>query len=398
MAAKIDFIYVDSGGGHRAAATALAAVIRQQSRPWNVRLINVQDLLSPIDFIAKWTGIPFQDVYNIMLRRGWTLGSEQLIPVMHLLIRLSHREQVRVLSGYWKRNRPDLVVSLIPHFNRAMHESLQLSCKGTPMVTILTDIADYPPHFWIERQDQYVICGSAQAVEQARKIGLPASRIRQVSGMILHPRFYSPPKTNRQAAFARLGLNTELTTGLVMFGGEGSTAMLKIAHQLNKSGLPIQLIFLCGRNEQLAAQLRALPKIIPMAVEGFTTDVPCFMSIADFFIGKAGPGSLSEALAMRLPVIVERNAWTLAHERYNTDWVREQGFGIVVSSFSRITAAVRQMLDADTFRGLRERTAADCNRAVFEIPDLLAGFLKGPLPTSAHASSDEFGCIAPASA
>src|SRR5262249_16681784 len=153
-----------SGGGHRAAATALAAVIRQQSRPWNVRLINVQDLLSPIDFIAKWTGIPFQDVYNIMLRRGWTLGSEQLIPVMHLLIRLSPREGVRVLSGYWKRNRRDLVVSLIPPFNRAMHESLQLSGKGTPMVTILTDIADYPPHFWIERQDQYVICGSAQAV------------------------------------------------------------------------------------------------------------------------------------------------------------------------------------------------------------------------------------------
>ena len=45
---------------------------------------NVQDLLDPIDFIRRTTGIPFQDVYNIMLRRGWTRGSAQLIPVMHL--------------------------------------------------------------------------------------------------------------------------------------------------------------------------------------------------------------------------------------------------------------------------------------------------------------------------
>ena len=391
---KIDFIYIDSGGGHRAAATALAEVIHRQSRPWNVRLVNLQDVLSPIDFIGKSTGVPFQEVYNIMLRRGWTLGSAQLIPVMHLLIRLWHGEQVRVLSGYWKRNRPDLVVSLIPHFNRALHESLQASCPGTSLVTVLTDIADYPPHFWIERQNQYVICGSVKAVEQARAIGLPADRIFQVSGMILHPRFYAPPKPNRQTAFARLGLNAALTTGLVMFGGEGSAKMLKIARMLNRSDFPIQLILLCGRNQELAAQLRALRKVIPMVVEGFTTEVSYFMSIADFFIGKAGPGSLSEALAMHLPVIVERNAWTLAHERYNTDWVREQGFGIVVESFSRITAAVEQMLNADTYRVLRERTAADQNRAVFEIPDLLAEILG----RAARGALATLGCTARASA
>ena len=116
-----------------------------------------------------------------------------------------------------------------------------------------------------------------------------------------------------------------------------------------------------------------------MAIERFTTDVPYFMSLADFFIGKAGPGSLSEARAMRLPVIVERNAWTLAHERYNTDWVEQEGFGIVISSFSRIAEAVNRMLDRETYRALRER-AADNNRAVFEIPHLLARILASKAP------------------
>jgi 1,2-diacylglycerol 3-beta-galactosyltransferase len=231
----IDFIYIDSGGGHRAAATALAEIIRQQSWPWDIRLLNLQDLLSPIDFIGKTTGVPFQDIYNIMLRRGWTLGTAQLIRTIHFIIRLWHRQQVEVLAEYWQRNQPDMVVSLIPHFNRALRVALDRSWPGTPMATVLTDIADYPPHFWIERQNQYVICGSAKAVEQARAADMPESRILQVSGMILHPRFYAPQDINRWNELERMGLKPELLTGLVMFGGEGSAKMLQIANSLNES-------------------------------------------------------------------------------------------------------------------------------------------------------------------
>jgi 1,2-diacylglycerol 3-beta-galactosyltransferase len=296
---------------------------------------------------------------------------------------------VEVLAEYWQRNQPDMVVSLIPHFNRALRAALDRSWPGTPMATVLTDIADYPPHFWIERQNQYVICGSGKAVEQARAADMPESRILQVSGMILHPRFYAPQAINRWNELERMGLKPELLTGLVMFGGEGSAKMLQIANSLNESGLPIQLILLCGRNDTLASDLRTIPRNIPMAIERFTTDVPYFMSLADFFIGKAGPGSLSEARAMRLPVIVERNAWTLAHERYNTDWVEQEGFGIVISSFSRIAEAVNRMLDRETYRALRER-AADNNRAVFEIPHLLARILASKAPDASPAVINKY--------
>ena len=57
------------------------------------------------------------------------------------------------------------------------------------------------------------------------------------------------------------------------------------------------------------------------------------MSLADFFIGKPGPGSISEAVAMGLPVIVERNTWTLPQERYNADWVLERNAGLVLPNF-----------------------------------------------------------------
>jgi 1,2-diacylglycerol 3-beta-galactosyltransferase len=390
MRRKIDFIYIDSGGGHRAAATALSEVIRQQQRPWDLRLLNIQDLLDPIDFIRKSTGIQFQEVYNIMLRRSWTLGTAQLIPLMHMLIRMLHREQVRILERHWKSSRPDMVVSLIPHYNRAFKEALERSWPGTPLVTVLTDIADYPPHFWIERQDQYVICGSHRAVAQARALGLPGERILQVSGMILNPKFYAPRNLDRDAERIRLGLRPDAPTGLVLFGGEGSMEMVKIARDLNDSHPGVQLILLCGRNEAVAQRLRALPSRMPMFIGGFTSEIPYYMALSDFFIGKAGPGSVSEALAMRLPVIVERNAWTLAHERYNADWIEERQVGIVVSNFSKVAEAVGEMLKPQVYDFYRDKTAAIRNFAVYEIPPLLDKILSSGSNAQKHSPIEMF--------
>jgi len=311
-----------------------------------------------------------------MLRHGWTLGTAQLLQIMHLLIRLSHRAQVEVLARHWAGHRPDMVVSLIPHYNRALREALDQAWPGTPFVTILTDIADYPPNFWIERLDQYVICGSERAVRQARAAGLPEAHIVRTSGMILHPRFYAARPADRAEGLARLGLRPGTPTGLVLFGGEGSTDMVKIARRLNQAASRVQLILLCGRNHTVRREIDALPRHIPMWVEGFTRDVPRYMALADFFIGKPGPGCLSEALAMGLPVIVERNAWTLAHERYNADWIEEQRVGMVVRNFSQIAAAVRELLVPERYRRYRGRAAATRNRAVYEIPDVLDAILR----------------------
>jgi 1,2-diacylglycerol 3-beta-galactosyltransferase len=381
---KITLIYIDAGGGHRAAATALCEVIREQQRPWDAEMVSIQDLLEPIDFIRKHTGIQFQDVYNIMLRRGWTLGTAQLIPLMHLLIRLSHGKQVDALNRYWVRHRPDMVVSLIPHYNRALKTTLDHVWPDTPFVTVLTDIADYPPHFWIEPQQQHLICGSEMAARQARELGIPEDHVLRTSGMILNPRFYTPLNLNRRVELMRRGLRLDLPTGLVLFGGEGSSEMLRIAKTLNREGSGVQLILLCGKNEELANQLRAMNPRIPMFVQGFTPDVPLYMEISDFFIGKPGPGSISEALAKRLPVIVQRNAWTMAHERYNADWVEEMGVGLVLRNFTtELAGAVRTMLAPGNYERFRERAAVMRNLAVYEIPDLLAGIL------SSHPSQSD---------
>jgi 1,2-diacylglycerol 3-beta-galactosyltransferase len=372
---KLDFIYFDAGGGHRSAAMALQQVIAQQGRPWEIRMVNLQEQLDSLDIFRRITGIRLQDYYNLLLKKGWTLGSAELLKGLHVVIRLFQPALVRLLRDFWRAGQPDMVVSLIPNFNRALKLSLEAALPGTPLVTILTDIADYPPHFWIERQQQYLICGSDRAVVQARELGHELNRIFRASGMILHPRFYAPAEADRSADRQRLGLDPQWPTGLVLFGGEGSAAMLEIARSLEAAARPLQLILICGRNQRLAATLHAMPSRIPMFVEGFTHEVPYYMHLSDFFIGKPGPGSISEAIAMKLPVIVERNAWNLPQERYNCEWVREQDVGMVLRNFRGIGAAVEQLLEPATYDRMRANAAAQSNRAVFEIPDMLESIL-----------------------
>jgi 1,2-diacylglycerol 3-beta-galactosyltransferase len=379
----IEIVFFDAGGGHRSAANALCEVVRREQRPWDMRMMNLQELLDEIDVFRKITGLRLQDVYNLMLRRGWTLGSKELLVPMHAIIRLFHSQQVRRLSRYWIAEeggkKPDMVVSLIPNFNRAMFQAKERVLPGVPFVTILTDMADYPPYFWLERQGpQYVICGTERAREQALALGHAPERIFVISGMILNPRYYEIPPVDREQERSALGLDPNLPTALMMFGGAGSAKMIDIARQLNTSGLALQIIAVCGKNPKLAESLRAMRGKIRMHVEGFTNEVPRLMQLADFFIGKPGPGSISEAVAMGLPVIVETNAWTLPQERYNAVWVAEKGVGIALRNFSReIVGAARRMLDPIQHALFVDRVSEMKNRAVFEIPEILDGILRG---------------------
>src|ERR1700735_3439256 len=132
-----------------------------------------------------------------------------------------------------------------------------------------------------------------------------------------------------------------------MFGGHGSRVMRGIAKRLDD----VQLILICGHNAALAALLRAQPARAPRAVLGFTSQMRHYMQLSDFFIGKPGPGSISEAVQQGLPVVVVRNSWTMPQERYNTDWVREREAGIVLESFKLVRDGAMEIIHRlDEFR------------------------------------------------
>jgi UDP-N-acetylglucosamine:LPS N-acetylglucosamine transferase len=389
----VDLVYFNAGGGHRAAALALQAVIREQQRPWDVRLVNLSDVLDPNGRFRKLTGIAPEDIYNMRLARGWTLGLAQELKLLQGMIRLGHDSLLRRLQQHWLATEPDIVVSLVPNFNRALYQSVVSTLPGVPFATVLTDMADHPPNFWIEPgQQQHLVCGTPRAVAQARAAGYAEDLIWPTSGMIVRPEFYRAEHADRRGPRVALGLDPERPTGVVMFGGQGSMQMATIARDLRD----VQLILLCGHNQALADKLKGLNTSAAHVVLGFTPEVARYLQLGDFFIGKPGPGCLSEAVRMGMPVITFQNAWTMPQERYNAQWVRDEGVGVVLKSARSIGAGVAELLAR--LPELRARVRQIDNRAVFEVTDIIASLLDGADNTTNTTAASATVCATARSA
>ncbi len=188
---KLTIVFHHAGGGHRSAADALKATLSSREHPWDVTLLDFQELLDPLDLLRRATGLRIQDTYNLILRKGWTRFTPQLLVVLQGTIRAYHSPIVKALRAYWAQHPADLVLSVIPHFNRAIADSLRPEDPSTvdthtfaqnanvwgtrPFVTLITDLADYPPHFWIEPESEYIIAGTDRARQQALTMGHPAT-------------------------------------------------------------------------------------------------------------------------------------------------------------------------------------------------------------------------------
>ena len=373
-----DLVFFDAGGGHRAAAEALRLVMEEQGG-WNIRLVNLQELLDPIDWVRKLTGLRMQDLYNLMLKKGWTLGTPQTVRVLQFLHPPAAPPAGAVARG---------VLALQPRGPGGLGGSAfqPRACPEPAPGAARHALCHHPDRHrrlspaFLDRTRRGSTSSAGRTGPWRRRApwASATSRIFQTSGMILHPRFYQPVFCDRRAERKQRGLDPDLPTGLVLFGGQGSDAMLEIAERLDAEGPHhLQLIFICGRNEKLADALRRRRSRLRSFVEGFTTQVPFYMLLSDFFIGKPGPGSVSEAVAMRLPVIVERNAWTLPQERYNAEWILEKQVGLVVRGPHQIPAAVKELLERGNLARFRANAAAIRNRAVYEIPGILRRIVEG---------------------
>ncbi|MGD1922184.1 MAG: glycosyltransferase [Pleurocapsa sp.] len=171
-----------------------------------------------------------------------------------------------------------------------------------------------------------------------------------------------------------------------MFSGNGSQLMIDIVQRLECFQDKLQLICLCGRDRELATALRQSKGSQKRFVTTFTKDIPYYMRLADFFIGKPGNVSISEALVMKLPVITEGNALTMAQEKYCCEFSKEKNFGIVFSNFRHIKQAVAKLIQPENYARYRANLDDFNNQAVFEAVDFLQTILEQRSQVTARRS------------
>jgi 1,2-diacylglycerol 3-beta-galactosyltransferase len=378
---------IDAGGGHRAAARALVAAAEETGAPFRFRVESFQQTLLPLDLLRRATGVSLEDAYNLILRRHASALMVPLLRLMHAGIRLRRRALVRTLAAWLRAEpRPDAVVSVFPNFNGVLRDAMREAIPGVPLVVVLTDLADFPPRFWIEPGLDRVVVGTQEAADQAVSLGIPAQQVSRVSGMVLHPRFYgSGGPEVRERVRAELGLAPDVFSVCLLFGGKGSPEMAPLAERLLREDPALRVIAVCGDNPALFERLAPIDAqgAGRLARFGFTDRVPELLSASDLLVSKPGPGSLSEAFHLRVPVVVTRNLHTIPQERFNTEFVARRGLGIVVSGWREIPGVVER-LARDPARRQAMRASLDAlppNRAVYEVLDVLARALR---PSSQH--------------
>ena len=67
-----------------------------------ISLVNLQEVLDPLDVLRKLFGIRIQDMYNKMLvERLDRWAATQLMRVLQLVVRAYHAPSVKVLERFW---------------------------------------------------------------------------------------------------------------------------------------------------------------------------------------------------------------------------------------------------------------------------------------------------------
>ncbi len=329
----------DTGGGHRSAAQAIAdAVAREFPGRYDVKLVDgIQDAaVFPFNHVPEWY-LPIITYGEYWWGVGFHLTNRPAF--MRFINRVARMLAGRGLRRLLRETCPDLVVSVHPLLISMPRRLLRSLGSTAPFVVVVTDLTD--GHVvWFDPRADLTLVPSGSADATARRLGVPVGRLRVV-GLPVSLKFMARGKSKAELR-AQLGLAQDQTTVLLVGGGEGMGPLYSIACAISAARLPIQLVIIAGRNKGLVEKLRATEWQIPVVVNGFVTNMPDWMSAADVIITKAGPGTIMEALACGLPILL--SGFLPGQEEGNVTFVEQSGVGVLRDKPDEIACTLAEWL------------------------------------------------------
>ena len=166
-------------------------------------------------------------------------------------------------------------------------------------VSIITDFEAHA--LWMEAGvDLY--CVAAEETK-ARLVARGASTENvAVTGIPISAKFSA--EVSEAELRKRMGLRDDLPILLVLSGGFGLGPVAEILTEIDKLQRTVQVLVVCGRNEELRAKLALQERRQPTRILGFVGNMHELMSIAEMVISKPGGLTTSEALAIGKPLFV----------------------------------------------------------------------------------------------
>jgi UDP-N-acetylglucosamine:LPS N-acetylglucosamine transferase len=268
--------------------------------------------------------IPVYHVFPHIVKAPFELVKFSKIKKM--VAEIFRRRYDEKLTTFFEEEKPDLVISTVYIFN----PTLEILCKqhNVPFLNMVADPRSIFPLEISAYAENFVF--DKEVVKVAQKFVPNASCT--VSGWLVRPDFV--PIDDKKALKKKLGLNPEKPVFFVASGSEGSVLVMKILPALFSVTKSVTVIVACGSNETLRRSVNVLAKYLNKDEEHpllmalpFTPDISRYMQSADLVVGKAGPNTLFESVALHIPFLAISHI--AGQETGNLDIIRQYKLGWV---------------------------------------------------------------------
>jgi len=372
-APRVLFLISDTGGGHRAAAVAIAAALADLAPGV---ACSTQDALVRC---ARWPVNRAPDMYRWGMKPGrrWIWGTSFVLldgPARaRFFAHVNYGGIGPKLEALIREERPDVVVSTHPLLTHAAERATRRAAPGRPFVVVVTDLVTGHASWYLPEADRLCL-PTPQALERAAACGVPRERMI-LTGQPVHPKC-AAAVPERDALRRRFGWDGP--TVLVVGGGDGMGNLGARVRALAAARIPARVVVVCGRNEALRAELAAESWPIPVEIHGFVSNLHEMNAAADVLVTKGGPGSVIEGCVAGLPILIYD--YIPGQEVGNVRLIEDAGAGRYVPKPEDLPAAVRAYLDDPALRA----AAAAAGRAL-AFPDSAHRIAREVLATSSAA-------------
>lgn len=344
---KIIIFTSAAGRGHLSATEALQEYLGDQ---YELKVVYpVRDILHELDFIHNITGGTYyaEELYNYFLAHKQIGLVRTMVSVGQIFISLRRGAIERLIDNYIETETPDMIISDMPTVNGATQRVAQR--RGIPFWVIPTDfdLSGFLFQVYKSNTDSFLVnypLQDAMVQQTARASRLTATHYTAI-GMPVREQFL---KTYDKATLKRkYKIPAEKQVIMVMMGGRGNQSIKRFAAELVQIEKPVHYLFCIGQQAALKEPLEMLERAqqVTLSVIEFTPHVAELMAISDLFITKSGGQSISEALYMGLPMLVDATDQPLEWEQLNRILVQKRGWGMLFKRLNRLVPIIEGLLE-----------------------------------------------------
>ncbi|WP_026486136.1 MGDG synthase family glycosyltransferase [Caldanaerobius polysaccharolyticus] len=250
-----------------------------------------------------------------------------------------------------RRFKPDFIVCTHPFTYYAIYQfKKELFKSGVKIASIVTDFDIHS--YWIDECVDIYFVASDDVKEKIIKAGVKGDNVYS-TGIPVDIAFSSKP--DKLEMRSKLGFKPEMPLILIMGGGLGLGNIENIAREISRVRRSYQVVLIAGNNEELKNETKAIARksLTLMHVTGFVDNVNEYMAASDLIVTKAGGLTISEALAMDLPIII--STALPGQETYNLDFLLKKGAALKADSPAEIIDAIDRLLrDQELYNRIKD--------------------------------------------